>query len=132
MPGKVSLASATENWSAAHLFLTGSAREEEEQCSCPGRFWGVVNPQNIPMGELKRIYSTGKQAAQLMRLMRRYIHAAIRPRHRFNRWSMSFMFRADYWAERLPKLLGLDCTSKASHEVAIAFEVAAAESDFVI
>jgi hypothetical protein len=82
--------------------------EEEEGFACPGRFWGVVNPRNIPMGERKRIYCTGKQATQLMRFMRRYVHAVTRRKYRFNRWSMSCMCRADYWLERLPKLLGLD------------------------
>jgi len=43
--------------------------------ACPGRFWGVVHPKNIPMGQRKMIPCTGKQAAQLMRFMRRYVHA---------------------------------------------------------
>jgi hypothetical protein len=81
--------------------------ETEQGCACPGRFWGVVNPKNIPMGERKRIYCTGKQAAQLMRFMRRYIHAVTRRKYRFNRWSMNCMCNADFWAERLPKLLNL-------------------------
>jgi hypothetical protein len=76
-------------------------------CSCPGRFWGVVNPKNIPTGGLRRIYDTGKQAAQSMRFMRRYIHAVTGRKHRFKRWSMSCMCKADYWVERLPKSLGI-------------------------
>jgi hypothetical protein len=81
--------------------------EVEEGCACPGRFWGVVNPKNIPMGERKVIYCTGKQAVQLMRLMRRYIHAVTQWKYRFNRWSMSCMCHADFWLERLPQLLDL-------------------------
>jgi hypothetical protein len=34
--------------------------EEEEGCACPGRFWGVVNPKNIPLGERKVIPCTGQ------------------------------------------------------------------------
>jgi hypothetical protein len=80
--------------------------DEDEGCACPGRFWGVVNPKNIPTGERKRIYCTGKQATQLMRFMRRYIHSVTRRKYRFNRWSMNCICSADYWLERLPKLLG--------------------------
>jgi hypothetical protein len=80
--------------------------EEDEGCACPGRFWGVVNPKNIPTGERKRIYCTGKQATQLMRFMRRYIHAVTKRKYRFNRWSMNCFCTADYWVERLSKLLG--------------------------
>jgi len=80
--------------------------DDDEGCACPGRFWGVVNPKNIPTGERKRIYCTGKQATQLMRLMRRYIRAVTRRKYRFNLWSMNCMCTADYWVERLPQLLG--------------------------
>jgi hypothetical protein len=80
--------------------------EKEEGFECPGRFWGVVNPKNITMGERKVIPCTGKQASLLMRFMRRYIHAVTQRKYHFNRWSMSCMCTADYWLERLPKLLG--------------------------
>jgi len=81
--------------------------EGEEGCECPGRFWGVVNPKNIPIGKRKVITCTGKQAVQLMRFMRRYVHAVTQRRYRFNRWSMSCMCEADFWAARLTGLLGL-------------------------
>jgi len=80
--------------------------KKDEGCACPGRFWGVVNPKNIPTGERKRIDCTGKQATQLMRFMRRYVHAVTKRKYRFNRWSMNCMCNADFWLERLPKLLG--------------------------
>ena len=69
--------------------------EDDEGCACPGRFWDVVNPKNITTGERKRIYCTGKQATQLMRFMRRYVHAATRRKYRFNRWSMNCMCTVD-------------------------------------
>lgn len=102
--------------------------EAEQGCECPGRFWGVVNPKNVPMGERKWIYCTGKQAAQLMRTMRRYVHAVTQRKYRFNRWSMSCMCTADFWLERLPRLLGLE-----AFPVAVAVSpVATAEHDYTI
>ena len=84
--------------------------ERERGCACPGRFWGVVNPKQIPMGERKRIYCSGKQAAQAMRFMRRYVHAVTQRKHRFNRWSMNCMCNADFWFEKLLKPEILEAT----------------------
>jgi hypothetical protein len=106
--------------------------EGEEGCECPGRFWGVVNPKNIPMGQRKVIPCTGKQAAQLMRFMRRYIHAVTQRKYRFNRWSMSCMCHADFWLERLPQLLDLSMTLEASLVAAVVSPAAIAEPDYVI
>lgn len=106
--------------------------EAEAGCECPGRFWGVVNPKNIPMGERKRIYCTGKQAVQLMRFMRRYIHAVTQRKYRFNRWSMSCMCHADFWLERLPQLLDLTVTLEASPVAAVVAPAATAEPDYAI
>lgn len=106
--------------------------EKDEGCTCPGRFWGMVNPKNIPMGERKRIYCTGKQASQLMRFMRRYIHAVTRRQYRFNRWSMSCMCTADFWAERLPKLLNLVFPLEALPVVAVVSPAVTAEPDYAI
>jgi hypothetical protein len=106
--------------------------EEEEGCACPGRFWGVVNPKNIPLGERKVIRCTGKQAAQLMRFMRRYVHAVTQRNYRFNRWSMSCMCHADFWLERLPQLLDLAVTLEASPVATVVSLAATAEPDFAI
>jgi len=106
--------------------------EEEEGYACPGRFWGVVNPKNIPMGERKVISCTGKQAAQLMRFMRRYIHAVTQRKYRFNRWSMSCMCRADFWLERLPQLLDLSVTLEALPVAAVVLQAATAEPNYTI
>lgn len=106
--------------------------EDDEGCACPGRFWGVVNPKNIPTGERKRIYCTGKQATQLMRFFRRYIHAVTRRKYHFNRWSMSCMCTADYWLERLPMLLGALASPEAFPVAAIVSPAATAEPDYAI
>ena len=76
-------------------------------CRYPGRFWGAVNPKNIPMGKRVVLACNGRQAAQLMRFMRRYIRSVTRRKCRFDQWSMSCICEADFWAARLPKLLGL-------------------------
>lgn len=81
--------------------------ETGEGCECPGRFWGVVNPKNIPLGGRKVIPCMGKQGAQLMRFMRRYVRSVTLREYQFNRWSMSCLCGADFWAARLPALLGL-------------------------
>jgi hypothetical protein len=87
-----------------------------------------VNPKNIPMGERKRIYCTGKQATQLMRFMRRYVHAVTQRKYRFNRWSMSCMCHADFWLERLPQLLDLSVRLEASPVAAVVSPAATSTS----
>lgn len=106
--------------------------DREEACECPGRFWGVVNPQNIPMGERKWIYCTGKQAAQLIRFMRRYVHSVTQRKYRFNHWSMSCLCTADFWLERLPQLLDLPAPLKATPVAAVVTSAATAEPDYAI
>ena len=106
--------------------------EGEQGCECPGRFWGVVNPKNIRMGERKVIACTGKQAVQLMRFMRRYIHAVTQRKFRFNWWSMSCMCTSDVWLERFPALLGLSVTLEATPVTGVVSPVATAESEYEI
>jgi hypothetical protein len=106
--------------------------EAEQGCECPGRFWGVVNPKNIPMGQRKVIACTGKQATQLMRFMRRYVHAVTQRKYRFNRWSMSCMCDADFWLERLPQLLDLSVPLEASPVAIVVSPAATAEPDCAI
>ena len=106
--------------------------ETEAGCECPGRFWGVVNPKNIPMGERKWIYCTGRQATQLMRFMRRYVHSVTQRKYRFNRWSMNCLCHADFWLERLPQLLDLPAPLKASTVAAVVSPAATAEPEYAI
>jgi len=75
---------------------------------------------------------TGKQAAQLMRFMRRYIHAVTQRKYRFNRWSMSCMCHADFWLERFPQLLDLSVPLEASPVAAVAAPAATAEPEYAI
>ncbi len=77
--------------------------EEDLPCPYPGRFWGIVNPANMPKGKRVVLKCTGKQVAQIMRWMRRYIHAVTQRRYRFNRWSMSCLCNAGFWAECLER-----------------------------
>ena len=104
--------------------------EAEEGCACPGRFWGVVNPKNIPMGKRKAILCTGKQAAQLMRFMRRYVSSVTQRKYRFNHWAMNCMCNADFWLERLPRLLNLSL--EALGVAAVVSLAATAEPDYAI
>jgi hypothetical protein len=79
--------------------------EEDLPCPYPGRFWGVVNPKNIPMGKRVVLRCTGKQAAQIMRWMRRYIHAVTQRKYRFSGWSMSCLCDADFWETCIERLV---------------------------
>ncbi|HTX21140.1 MAG TPA: hypothetical protein VMD27_04640 [Candidatus Aquilonibacter sp.] len=106
--------------------------ESEAGCECPGRFWGVVNPKNIPMGKRKWIYCTGRRATQLMRFMRRYVHSVTQRKYRFNRWSMSCLCHADFWLERLPHLLDMAVPLEASSVAAVVSAAAIAEPDYAI
>jgi hypothetical protein len=106
--------------------------ETESACSHPGRFWGVVNPKNIPMGKRVVVACTGMQAAKLMRFMRRYIHAVTQRKYRFNRWSMSCMCRADFWLERFPHLLGLSAALEGSLVAAVVSLAATVKPDYAI
>jgi len=106
--------------------------EVEAGCACPGRFWGVVNPKNIPMGKRKWIYCTGRQATQLMRFMRRYVRAVTQRKYRFNRWSMNCLCDADFWLERLPQLLDLTAPLEASPVTAVVSPAATAEPEYGI
>jgi hypothetical protein len=106
--------------------------ESEAGCACPGRFWGVVNPKNIPMGERRVIGCTGRQAVQLIRFMRRYVHAVTQRKYRFNRWSMNCMCNADFWLERLPALLDLSVTVEASPVAGVVSQSVRAELDYGI
>jgi len=104
----------------------------EQGCECPGRFWGVVNPKNIPMGRRRVVQITGNQASQLMRFMRRFVHAVTRKKYRFNRWSMSCLCNADFWMAKLPHLLNVPSLLKASSVAAVVSYAATTEPDYEI
>lgn len=83
----------------------------------PGRFWGVFNRKYLPLGQRQCYRPTEKQAVQLRRFIRRYRRANTPPKKR--RWlrkgsasnaakgfSAKLYCKADFWIERLPRLLG--------------------------
>lgn len=67
-----------------------------------GRWWGVRGAENIPWGEMETVKLKGpKQVFQLMRLMRRYM----RLRKSFQYSSLYMGCNADFWYDRLDRLL---------------------------
>lgn len=95
---------------SAHLVFCYVAKylskvDREALCQYPGRFWGVVNPQNIPLGRRVVLPCTGRQAAQVMRMLRRYMRSVLNRKVRCNPWSANCICTADFWAARMPGLL---------------------------
>jgi hypothetical protein len=64
-------------------------------------------------------------AAQLMRFMRRYVRSVTQRKYRFNHWAMNCLCHADFWLERLPRLLNLSI--EAIPVAAVVFLAATAE-----
>jgi hypothetical protein len=81
--------------------------EEGNPCPCPGRYWGVVQSKNIPMGNRVVIQCSGNEAAKIMRIQRHFILANTNRKIRFNSWSLSCFCDADFWAKRIPQILNL-------------------------
>lgn len=61
-----------------------------------GRFWSVVNRQNIPFGETELLDMTEKEIAQLMRLQKRFAGIKMGDRN-----SLTIFCNADQWTEKL-------------------------------
>ena len=83
----------------------------------PGRFWGVFNRKNLPLGQRQTYKLTKEQAVQLRRFIRRYRKATMPKKER--RWlrkgspsnaakgfSVKLYCNADFWIARLSRLLG--------------------------
>lgn len=83
----------------------------------PGRFWGVWNRKCLPLGVPQSYRITQKQAIQLRRFIRRHRRAITPPEKR--KWlfkgsgsnaakgfTQKHYCNADFWMERLPRLLG--------------------------
>ncbi len=88
--------------------------DRETLCRYPGRFWGVVNPQNIPLGRRVVLPCTGRQAAQVMRFLRRFMRSVTPRKVRCNPWSASCICSADFWAVRMPQLLAIRAPEDSS------------------
>ena len=97
------LSSAKEVFCYVSKYL--SKVDREAVCQYPGRFWGVVNPKNIPLGRRVGLPCTGRQAAQVMRFLRRYMCSVMTRKVRCNPWSASCICSADFWSARMPKLM---------------------------
>jgi len=68
-----------------------------------GRVWGVRYRDNIPWAEAVRVYCSDRQAARLMRYLRRYAHLRARGSHR----SLTILVNdAAFWLHRAHDLLG--------------------------
>jgi hypothetical protein len=93
-------------------------KEEVEKMHLkPGRFWGVFNRKHLPLGRCQSYELTPQQAVQLRRIIRRHRRATTKPKDR--RWlrkgsssdamkgfTAKHYCHADFWLERLPKLIG--------------------------
>jgi len=82
----------------------------------PGRYWGVIGRQYLPLGKREDREVTASEAVKLRRVMRRYRLANTPPEKRkylrkSQLWSEDFTAKlfcnVEFWLERLPKLLRL-------------------------
>ena len=79
----------------------------------PGRNWGVIGREHLPLGKREDREVTASQAVKLRRVMRRYRVAITSPEKRkylrkSQLWSEDFTAKlfcnVEFWIERLPKL----------------------------
>jgi len=82
----------------------------------PGRYWGVIGREHLPLGKREDREVSASQAVKLRRVMRRYRVANTPPEKRKHLrksqlWSEDFTAKlfcnVAFWMERLPKLMGL-------------------------
>jgi hypothetical protein len=82
----------------------------------PGRYWGAIGREHLPLGKREDREVSAGQAVRLRRLMRRYLLANTLPEKRkllrkSQLWSEDFTAKlfcnVQFWLERLPKLIGL-------------------------
>ena len=82
----------------------------------PGRYWGVIGREHLPLGKREDREVSASQAVKLRRVMRRYRLANTPPEKRkylrkSQLWSEDFTAKlfcnVEFWLERLPKLIGL-------------------------
>jgi len=82
----------------------------------PGRYWGVIGREHLPLGKREDREVTASEAVKLRRVMRRYRLANTPPEKRkylrkSQLWSEDFTAKlfcnVEFWLKRLPKLIGL-------------------------
>ena len=104
-------------FSYASKRYVSKASEVEKLNLKPGRFWGVFNRKHLPLGQRQTYRLTRQQAVQLRRYIRRHRRATTQPENRrwlhkgsssdaANGFTVKHYCRADFWLERLPKLIG--------------------------
>jgi hypothetical protein len=80
----------------------------------PGRYWGVIGREHLPLGKREDREVTASEAVKLRRVMRRYRLANTPPEKRkylrkSQLWSEDFTAKlfcnVEFWLERLPKLI---------------------------
>lgn len=64
-----------------------------------GRYWGVINPGNIPFGEMRSIQMGYKEAVRIQRYQRRAAH--MRSRRKIQPRSVITFCDADQWVEKI-------------------------------
>lgn len=74
---------------------------EVEGWEAVGRYWGVINRENIPFGELRQEEVTRKKAVEVMRCQRRFAHL-----RGTGKKSSTIFCDADQWIEKLEVLSG--------------------------
>ena len=93
-------------WSYASKYLGKTFDVARWDKKWTGRFWGVINPQNIPFGELRELVITRRLAVQIMRYERRFTRtpqASKKKKYHISgdRRSLIIFCDASQWAERL-------------------------------
>jgi hypothetical protein len=84
-------------WSYASKYLGKTF--EVEGWDASGRFWGVVNRDNVPFGELVQEEVTTKKAVEIIRYQRRFSGLAGRGSNK----SLTIFCDTDQWIEKLIK-----------------------------
>lgn len=83
-------------WSYASKYLGKIFDVSGWENKWTGRYWGIINRDNVPFGELKQVDVTHSKAVEVMRYGRRFSHR----KQKSNR-SMTILCDADQWIEKL-------------------------------
>jgi hypothetical protein len=82
-------------WAYAAKYLGKTFKVEKWESA--GRYWGVINPGNIPFGEIRIQKMTRREAVQVQRYQRRFTRLRTRGTNR----SMTTFCDADQWVKKL-------------------------------
>jgi hypothetical protein len=87
-------------WSYASKYIGKTFDVAEWGSQWTGRFWGVVNRHNIPLGELSQVEMTYSDVVQVMRFQRRFMNM----RKTKNLNSLKTFCDADQWIRKVTNL----------------------------